>query len=46
MKAINLEEVESFIFKDPINIAGVQEYHIVEFKLHDCQSMVKESFKD
>jgi len=42
MKANSLEEVENYLSIDPLKISNIQEYHIVEFKLHECQPMVKE----
>ena len=45
MKAMDLEEIERFISNDPLYLADVQEYRIVEFNVHDCQSMVNGWFK-
>lgn len=46
MKAVSLEEVEKFVSMDPLKKADVQEYRIVEFKLHDCQPVLKEWFNN
>ena len=46
MKASNLEEVKKFISMDPLKQVEIIDYHIVEFKVHDCQPTVKEWFED
>ena len=42
VKGTSLEEIEKYFSADPF--ADVQEYHIVEFELHDCQEMVRNWF--
>ena len=44
MKARSLEEVKTYLSEDPLDILGIQEYRIIEFKLHDCQPFLKEWF--
>ena len=44
MKGSSLQEIESYFAKDPMKIAGIQEYKIIEFKLHNCQMILKEWF--
>ena len=44
MKMSSLEEVQAYFAGDPMKVAGVQDYRIIEFKLHDCQPAVKEWF--
>jgi uncharacterized protein YciI len=43
IKGQSLVDIENYLSKDPLKILGVQEYKIVEFKLHDCQPMLKGS---
>jgi len=45
MKAESLEAVEALFAQDPMRLAGVQEYEITEFKLHDCQPEVRRWFE-
>ena len=44
MKGPSLRDVEAYFAKDPMKLAGVQDYKVVEFKLHDCQPAVKDWF--
>lgn len=44
MKAESLEEVEAFFAKDPMQVAGIQSYQIVEFALFNCQDAVRPWF--
>ena len=44
MKSSSLKEVEDYFSNDPMKIAGIQEYKIIEFKLHECQSEIKKWF--
>jgi uncharacterized protein YciI len=44
MKANSLDEVENYFSIDPLKVSNIQEYRIVEFKLHECQPLVKEWF--
>jgi hypothetical protein len=41
MKGLFVYEVEGYFSQDPMKLAGVQEYRIIEFILHDCLSAVK-----
>ena len=45
MKAESLESVTEYLSKDPLLTSGTQDYKIVEFKLHDCQQMLKTWFE-
>lgn len=45
MKGESLEAVEGIIATDPLKIADIQEYRIVEFTLHNGQPMVKPWFQ-
>lgn len=45
MKANSLDEVENYFSIDPLKVSNIQEYSIVEFKLHECQPIVKEWFE-
>ncbi len=45
MKGPSLREVEAYFRADPMKTAGVQEYRVIEFALHDCQPAVREWFK-
>ncbi len=45
IKRMSLREVENYLAKDPLKILGVQEYRIVEFKLHECQDLLKKWFE-
>lgn len=38
MKGASAREVEAYFDGDPMKIAGVQDYRIVEFRLYDCQA--------
>jgi len=44
MKADTPAEVEEYLAADPMKVAGVQDYHPNEFKLHDCQPAVRPWF--
>lgn len=44
-KALSLEVVEEFLSNDPLQASGVQDYKIIEFRLHDCQDTIKEWFR-
>jgi uncharacterized protein YciI len=44
IKGQSLVDIENYLSEDPLKISGIQEYKIVEFKLHDCQTMLKEWF--
>lgn len=44
MKGATLQEVEAYFDKDPMKVAGVQKYGIIEFRLHECQPAVKDWF--
>ena len=44
IKGQSLEEIENYLSKDPLKVKGVQDYKIVEFKLHKCKTMLKEWF--
>ena len=44
IKGESLEEIEKYIAGDPLKIYDIQSYKIIEFKLHDCQPMVREWF--
>ena len=44
IKGRSLEEVEAYLAEDPLEILGIQEYRIQEFKLHDCQPFLREWF--
>ena len=41
----SIEEVEAYLAGDPLKVAGVQDYRVVEFRLHDCQPEVREWFR-
>ncbi|HEY8891706.1 MAG TPA: YciI family protein [Clostridium sp.] len=41
IKGQSLVDIENYLSKDPLKTLGIQEYKIVEFKLHDCQAMLK-----
>jgi uncharacterized protein YciI len=45
LKGTSLNEIEEFFSKDPMKISGIQEYKIIEFKLHECQNILKDWFK-
>ena len=44
IKGESLQEIENYIAGDPLKIFDIQSYKITEFKLHDCQTIVKEWF--
>ncbi|GET22632.1 YciI family protein [Prolixibacter denitrificans] len=44
MKAESRKEVDDFLEEDPFQKAGIQEYHVVEFRFHDGQEGVKSWF--
>ena len=41
IKGQSLLDIENYFAKDPLKILGIQAYNIVEFKLHDCQAVLK-----
>ncbi|MBF4692689.1 YciI family protein [Fusibacter ferrireducens] len=43
---VKCKDIDKFCNDDPLVKAGVQEYRISEFKLHDCQSYLKDWFKE
>jgi len=45
MKGSSKEEIEEYFSKDPMKIAGIQEYRIIEFKLHECQPEIIKWFE-
>jgi hypothetical protein len=45
MKGPSLHEVEGYFSQDPMKLAGVQKYRVIEFILHDCQPAVKNWFE-
>ena len=46
MKANSIEEVEAYLSADPLKIAGVQEYSIIEFTPHYSNPTSNEWFKN
>ena len=42
---VKCEDIEKFCNDDPLVKAGVQEYRITEFKLHNCQEYLKTWFE-
>ena len=42
---VKSDDIEKFCSNDPLVKAGVQQYRITEFKLHDCQYEIKEWFQ-
>lgn len=38
---VKCEDIQKFCDNDPLVKAGIQEYRITEFKLHDCQDYLK-----
>ena len=44
IKGQSRQEIEDYFSKDPLQIAGIQDYKIVEFELYDCQAFLKEWF--
>lgn len=38
---VKCEDIQRFCDNDPLVKAGIQEYRITEFKLHDCQDYLK-----
>ena len=38
---VKSDDIEKFCNDDPLVKAGIQEYRITEFKLHDCQDFLK-----
>ncbi|AFA49491.1 hypothetical protein Awo_c27380 [Acetobacterium woodii DSM 1030] len=42
---VKCEDINKFCSDDPLVKAGIQEYRISEFKLHDCQSYLKDWFE-
>jgi len=45
LKSASAREVEAYFDGDPMKIAGVQDYKIVEFGLYDCQPETKSWFE-
>jgi uncharacterized protein YciI len=45
MKAESRKEADNFLERDPFQKAGIQEYHMVEFRFHDGQEEVKSWFR-
>jgi len=41
VEANSLDEVENYLSIDPLKVSNIQEYCIVEFKLHEYQPIVK-----
>lgn len=41
---VKSNDINKFCNDDPLVIAGVQEYRITEFKLHNCQDYLKAWF--
>ena len=42
---VKTDDIEKFCNDDPLVQAGIQEYRITEFTLHDCQDFLKNWFK-
>ena len=42
---VKSEDIEKFCNDDPLAKAGIQEYRITEFKLHNCQEYLKTWFE-
>lgn len=42
---VKCDDIEKFCADDPLVKAGVQEYRITEFKLHDCQDYLRVWFE-
>ena len=38
---VKCDDIQKFCNDDPLVKAGIQEYRITEFKLHDCQDYLK-----
>jgi len=45
MKMPSREDVDAFFAGDPMKISAMQDYHIVEFQLHDCQDEIRDWFR-
>jgi uncharacterized protein YciI len=45
LKGDSLEEVTNYFSKDPLKTAGVATYRFTEFKLYECQPMLKGWFE-
>lgn len=41
---VKCDDIEKFCLNDPLVKAGIQEYRITEFKLHNCQDYLKAWF--
>lgn len=41
---VKCEDIEKFCQDDPLVKAGIQEYRVTEFKLHNCQDYVRSWF--
>ena len=44
IKSTDFDEVCEFCKKDPIVVAGIQHYEIIEFTLYSCQNEIKKWF--
>jgi len=42
---VKCENINKFCNDDPLVKAGIQEYRISEFKLHDCQDYLRDWFE-
>ncbi|WP_020613780.1 YciI family protein [Sediminispirochaeta bajacaliforniensis] len=42
---VKCDDIEKFCDGDPLVKAGIQEYRITEFKLHNCQDYLKMWFR-
>jgi uncharacterized protein YciI len=40
------DDIEKFCKEDPLVQAGIQEYRITEFKLHNCQNYLRTWFNE
>jgi uncharacterized protein YciI len=45
LKGDSLEEVTNYFLKDPLKTSGVATYRFTEFKLYECQPMLKGWFE-
>jgi len=45
MKFESFEKVEEYLSKDPLKLAGIQEYRVIELTPHYIQSSASEWFK-
>jgi hypothetical protein len=44
MQGASLQEVKAYSDKDPLKVADVQKYKIIEFRLRSCQPALQEWF--